>query len=95
VVGAEAPPDLALVRDPVRARVANTTTAIEVVTVAAILEVFVLEARALSIASAQSLGVLRIAILARTGTIALITDMIAVGTAMIILAPSPRVMAHL
>jgi hypothetical protein len=93
VIGAEAHPDLG--RDPVRARDANTMIVIAAVTVAAILAAFVLEARALSIASAQSLGVRRIAILARTGTIALTMDMIAAGTAMIISAQSPRVTARL
>jgi hypothetical protein len=100
-IGAEAPRDLALDPDPVRARDANTTIVIAAVTVAAILVVvslvvFVLEARASSIASAQSPEALRIAILARTNTTAAqITDMIAVGMTMIILAQSLRAMARL
>jgi hypothetical protein len=92
VTGAEVPPETVPVRDPARAH-AELTIEPAAVTAAAILAVSVLEARALLIASAQSLGAPRIARTA--GAITLIEDMIAVGRTMITSAQSLRVMARL
>jgi hypothetical protein len=86
LLGVEVPLETVLVRDPVRA---HAETTIE--HAAAILAVSVLEARALSIAFAQSPGARRTA---RTGATARITDMIAVEKTMIISAQSLREMAR-
>jgi hypothetical protein len=86
------PLETVLVRDPARAH-AELTIEPAAVTVAAILAVSVLEARALLIASARNLGGRRTARTA--GAIALIMDMIAVGRTMITSAQSLRVMARL
>jgi hypothetical protein len=73
------PIDLALVLDPGHARGTVTMTE-RAVTTAARRMAFVLEARALLIASVQSLGVLRIATPVKIDMIVLITDMTVVGT---------------
>jgi hypothetical protein len=94
ITGAEALNDLAHVRGPNHAR--DITTTIERVVVTAANRVaFVLEARALLIASVQSLGGPRI-VLARTVAIARTVDMIVAGTmSMTISAQNLRVMVRL